>query len=130
MSYGQPKLSSLVLPNANGDLGGGFKITVLSRPNAYFSSQVNANLGGGFKVNDFIAYMHQSSNLKSTPKIGIRTNVSAISHIIVSVLGRALASDCADLHHHTYKEMSQFCFPGFLWVLNNTTDKLVLASTR
>ena len=84
-------------------LGGGFKVTVSSKPNASFFSQVNANLGGAFKVNDFIAYMHQSSNLKSTLKIGIRTKVLDISHIIVSVLGRALASDCTVLPPHTYQ---------------------------
>ena len=43
------------------------------------------------------------NNLKSTPKIGIRIKVSDISHISVSVLGRALASDCAVLPPHTYQ---------------------------
>ena len=129
MSYGQPKLSSLVLHNANGYLGGAFKVTVSSRPNASFLPGVNPDLGGGFKVNDFIAYMHQSSNLKSTPKIGIRTKVSDISHIIVSVLGRALASYCAVLPLHTYQHHVTILLSGTL-LLNNTTDQLVVASTR
>ena len=104
-----------MLHNANGYLGGGFKVTVSSGPNASFLSQVNANLGGGFKVNDFIAYMHQSSNLKSTPKIGIGFIVSDISHIIVSVLGRALASDCADLHPHTYQHHVTILLSGMFF---------------